>query len=113
VQGYASKLGQVFFNVLRNAAQAIETVDGGLVAVRAQALAESIEIQVTDNGQGIPSALLPRVTQPFFTTKPGGTGLGLWISHTLIAQHGGTLDVASEEGKGTTVTLSLPQKLPA
>jgi two-component system sporulation sensor kinase A len=113
VQGYASKLGQVFFNVLRNAVQAIETVADGLVIVRARALADSIEIQVTDNGHGIPSALLPRVAQPFFSTKPGGTGLGLWLSHALIVQHGGTLNVASEEGKGTTVTLALPQNLPA
>jgi signal transduction histidine kinase len=108
IQGYASKLGQVFFNVLRNAVQAVESRPQGEIKVRARLVRESIEIVVEDNGVGIPPETIARVTQPFFTTKPTGTGLGLWISQTLMAHHGGVLDLTSRQNVGTTVTLRLP-----
>jgi signal transduction histidine kinase len=109
VCAYASKLGQVFLNVLRNAVQAVEGSPDGAVRVRARAATGKIEVTIEDNGPGISSELLARVAQPFFTTKPHGTGLGLWVSRGLMAQHGGSLDIQSVENKGTTVTLLLPQ----
>jgi PAS domain S-box-containing protein len=106
--GHASKLGQVVLNVLRNAAQALDGVPNGEIRVNASVISEQIEIEIKDNGPGIPREDLPRVTQPFFTTKQNGTGLGLWISHTLVAEHGGTLDVASRAESGTRVTIRVP-----
>jgi C4-dicarboxylate-specific signal transduction histidine kinase len=107
IHGYASKLGQVFLNVLRNAVQAVGDHEDGHVQVRARAADDSVVITIADNGPGIPPDVLPHVTQPFFTSKVGGTGLGLWISQTLMSEHGGALDIAST-GAGTTVTLRLP-----
>ncbi len=109
IRGYASKLGQIFLNLLRNAVQAVEGDPKGEVRVRAHASGDAIAVIIADNGPGVPRELLSRIAQPFFTTKPHGTGLGLWISQTLVAQHGGKMDLTTVEGEGTTVTVSLPQ----
>jgi PAS domain S-box-containing protein len=106
--GQASKLGQVVLNVLRNAAQAIEGTPNGKIRVSAAPSDDHIEIVIEDDGPGIHVDHLPRVMQPFFTTKQNGTGLGLWISHTLVTEHGGTLDVQSVGGRGTRVAIRLP-----
>lgn len=113
IQGFASKLGQVFFNVLRNASEAVtRKADGdgheGHIHVRGMARDDVIEIVVKDSGPGIAPDVLGRVKQPFFTTKAEGAGLGLWISQSLMAEHGGSLEIASELGAGTVVTLRLP-----
>jgi signal transduction histidine kinase len=67
-------------------------------------------VEVADTGVGIPPELLPRVTEPFFTTKPEGkgTGLGLAICRRIVRQHQGTIDVESRPGEGTTVRVTLP-----
>jgi signal transduction histidine kinase len=67
-----------------------------------------IQIRVIDTGPGIPRGLLPKLFDPFFSTKPQGTGLGLAISQTIMQEHGGAIAVASREGRGTTVLLSFP-----
>jgi signal transduction histidine kinase len=69
-----------------------------------------VVVKVTDTGCGIKRAHLDRVFEPFFTTKPvgKGTGLGLSVSYGIVQQHGGSLEVQSEEGKGTTFTILLP-----
>jgi two-component system NtrC family sensor kinase len=70
-----------------------------------------VEIRVTDNGTGIPAAILPKIFQPFFTTKPSGegTGLGLSLSCDIVTKgHGGTIEVESVEGEGTTFVVRLP-----
>ena len=69
-----------------------------------------IEIRVADNGKGMPKDVRDKVFQPFFTTKPTGqgTGLGLSLSYDIIKAHGGTLEVESEEGKGTEFIINLP-----
>ena len=108
VVAFASKLGQIFLNIVRNADQAVEGIEGGEVAVSARAIDGHIEIEVIDNGPGIPPEHRARIAQPFFTTKPNGTGLGLWISQTLIAQHGGTLEVNARPSGGTAVTIKVP-----
>ncbi len=111
VQAYASKLGQVFLNVLRNAVEAVESIPAARVSVLARAIESGIEIRVADNGHGVSDDVLARIAQPFFTTKPNGSGLGLWISHSLVALHGGTLDLVSREGEGTEVRVWVPLTL--
>ncbi len=72
---------------------------------------DQVEIQVSDNGPGIPAGIKDRIFEPFFTTKPTGTGtgLGLSLSYDIVTQgHGGTLTVESEEGEGATVIVTLP-----
>jgi len=66
------------------------------------------QIRVLDTGAGIPRGTLSKLFDPFFSTKPGGTGLGLSISQTIMQEHGGTIEVASREGHGTTVLLNFP-----
>jgi len=67
-----------------------------------------VQVRVSDTGGGIPAGVLEHLFDPFFTTKPRGTGLGLSISQTIMQEHGGTIEVASREGHGTTVLLGLP-----
>lgn len=108
IQGFASKLGQVFLNLLRNAVEAVESVPDARIRVRGSVDGDAIVLVFEDDGPGIPKELLDEVMRPFFTTKPEGVGLGLWISQSLVADHGGTLRVESEPGKGTKVILRLP-----
>jgi signal transduction histidine kinase len=67
-----------------------------------------VTISVRDHGAGIPADVLPRVFDPFFTTREKGTGLGLSISHTIVHDHGGWIDIESKRGAGTIATVSLP-----
>lgn len=95
--------------LLSNALDAIS--DGGSIVVRARQRSETMaEIQVSDDGCGIPATELPRVFEPFFSTKgPGkGTGLGLAIARNIVAAHGGSVCLDSKPGLGTTVSLELP-----
>ncbi len=108
IRGFASKLGQVFLNVLKNAIQALEGKSDGAITILGRVVESKIEIVIEDDGSGIPEDVMPRVSQPFFTTKPDGTGLGLWISQTLVGHHGGTLTVANREKGGTRGTIRLP-----
>jgi signal transduction histidine kinase len=70
-----------------------------------------VTVSLTDTGAGIKTELLDRIFEPFFTTKPvgKGTGLGLSVSDGIVQQHGGTLEVRSEEGHGSTFVIALPQ----
>lgn len=109
VHGFPSKLGQAVVNVVRNALQACATRgEGGEVRLSARAHEEEVRIVVEDNGAGIEEDVLPRLTTPFFTTKEGGTGLGLWITQGIMQSHGGRLELSSTPGRGTKVTLALP-----
>ncbi|HVJ91436.1 MAG TPA: ATP-binding protein [Labilithrix sp.] len=110
VYGFPSKLGQVFLNVLRNAAQAVEGRPGGSISIRAERHDEFVEVAIRDNGPGMSAPHLERVATPFFSTKPQGMGLGLWISRSLMNDQGGALELASTEGEGTTVTIRIPQR---
>ncbi len=101
-------LQQVFINLLLNAVQAIE--ERGRVTVRLTREGERAVVTVEDTGRGIPSSQLGRVFDPFFTTKQNwrGTGLGLAVSYRIVQIFKGTISVRSQEGRGTTFTLSLP-----
>ena len=65
-------------------------------------------VEITDTGKGIPDDVLPSVTDPFFTTRPEGTGLGLAIAKRFVEQNGGTLEISSTVGRGTTVGIRFP-----
>ncbi len=119
------QLHQVLWNLLLNAAQAMEK--GGRLEIRAasrvgpsqeaplgrrneeQAQQDWVEIAVADEGIGIPMDALDRVFDPFFTTKRGGSGLGLATVHRIVEQHGGSIRVESTLGIGTTVRVRLPR----
>ncbi len=104
-----NKIEQVFTNVVLNAIEAMP--DGGTLSINSQISADSrfIEIEFQDEGGGIPKENIRRIFDPFFTTKgTKGTGLGLSVSYGIVQQHRGTIDVRSEVGKGTSITIHLP-----
>jgi two-component system NtrC family sensor kinase len=114
VKGRAAPLQQVLLNLVTNAVDA--TATGGRIAIRTrQAGADSAEIEVADTGRGIPAATLKSLFEPFFTTKePGrGTGLGLFIADQIVREHGGRIEVESQEGEGTTFRVTLPASVMA
>ena len=108
VWGDKSQLQQVIMNLVLNACEAM--TDGGTLVVSSTTDGEHALVQITDTGCGIKRENLDRIFEPFFTTKPvgKGTGLGLAVSYGILQQHGGTLKVQSEVGRGTTFTISLP-----
>ncbi len=102
----ADRLNQVFLNLFLNAIQAME--QGGKLAVSADARDGTMVITVSDTGCGIEPESLDRVFDPYFTTKPEGTGLGLAMSAKIVEEHGGSIKIASEQGRGTSVTVKIP-----
>ncbi|HBQ19580.1 MAG TPA: hybrid sensor histidine kinase/response regulator, partial [Myxococcales bacterium] len=106
-----ARLGQILLNLLQNAAQAVEArEERGEIFVRCRAQDGEVQIEVEDTGQGMSPEVMERVFQPFFTTKgeSRGTGLGLYLSRQLAEEMGGTLEVRSTLGSGSTFTLRLP-----
>jgi signal transduction histidine kinase len=108
IQGYAGKLSQVFMNLLSNAFHAV--MEKGDVWIRTRSNNGFVEIEIQDNGIGIPRENLKRIFEPFFTTKPvgQGTGLGLSISYGIVEQHHGRISVAQAEPHGSIFTVHLP-----
>ncbi|PWT81838.1 MAG: hypothetical protein C5B57_09760 [Blastocatellia bacterium] len=102
-----SDLEQVLLNLLTNAREA--TVRGGTLAVHARPGPGGVLIAIADTGCGIASENLPRVLEPFFTTKPNGSGLGLSICRSIVWEAGGTIAIQSEPGKGTCVNVTVPR----
>ena len=102
-----AKLRQVVWNLVRNAADAAAT-GGKHVRVEARRTDGAVTISVADDGPGIARELVARIFDPFVTTKRKGTGLGLATSHTIVAEHGGRIDVETELGKGTKMVVTLP-----
>ncbi|GMA51203.1 hypothetical protein GCM10025857_25600 [Alicyclobacillus contaminans] len=102
-----NQLKQVFMNVLNNAIEAMP--NGGEILVQVDANDQGgVTIRVTDEGVGIPTELLKKLGEPFYTTKEKGTGLGLMVCQQIINQHGGTVTFDSAVGQGTTVEITLP-----
>jgi signal transduction histidine kinase len=113
IQADPEQLKEAMINIIVNACEAIKK--GGLIIVNEkQAFSKTFgkvaEIRLSDNGPGIPEAIIDKVLQPFFTTKVEGTGLGLSIAARIVEEHGGQLAVASREGQGTTFIITLPVK---
>ena len=103
-----NQIRQCLINLVRNAADAVSAGGGGSVVVRTRNERNRVEISVEDDGIGITSEQLPRLFEPFFSTKHGGTGLGLALTQQIIQDHGGEIRVESRVGRGTTFTLSVP-----
>ena len=103
------QMSQVVINLVMNALHAMP--DGGSLRIGLAPQNGMVKLTVGDTGHGIPSEALPRIFEPFFTTKEfgKGTGLGLTVVKGIIEEHQGTITVDSEEGKGTTFTISLPK----
>ena len=104
-----AKLRQVLWNLVRNAADAA-TAGGKHVRVEVRANTAYAVIKVSDDGPGIEPELVARIFDPFFTTKRKGTGMGLATSHSVVSEHGGRIDVATEIGKGTKMIVTLPRE---
>jgi len=102
------QVNQVFLNVLSNAAQAI--AESGDIWIDTCDINQRCEIRIRDNGQGIGKDSLPRIFEPFYTTKDvgEGTGLGLSISYAIVKQHGGDIQIESKFGQGTEVIITMP-----
>ena len=103
-----NQLKQIFFNHIKNAAEAMRP--GGRLRIRTRADDERVYLLFGDTGSGIRPEDLARIFQPYHTTKPGGHGLGLMIVQRIMREHGGHAAVESKEGVGTVVTLDFPRK---
>jgi len=105
------EIQQVFTNLITNAFQVMDG-KGGILTLCTRSLRDSVEVKVSDNGMGIPQKHLSQIFDPFFTTKKTGegTGLGLNIVYRIVTKYGGTIDVESKEGSGTTFTLRFPTR---
>jgi signal transduction histidine kinase len=106
VQGDATLLERVFFNLIQNAADASPA--DGVVTVKTRALGSSLEVAVIDRGSGIRAEHREQIFNPFFTTKPSGVGLGLPIAAKIVDEHGGRMAVQSEQNQGSTFVVQLP-----
>jgi signal transduction histidine kinase len=110
VRGDASQLEQVLLNLVLNAEQALAGSPDGRIAIRLSAQEGRVRVALSDTGPGIPSDVLPRIFEPFFSTKAAGqgTGLGLSICHSIVQSHDGRLTADSGPGLGATFVLDLP-----
>jgi signal transduction histidine kinase len=104
---HASTLRRVVLNLVHNALDAMP--QGGTLTLAGQGTATQVQLHVRDTGNGIPAAQLPHIFEPLYTTKPEGTGLGLYIVREIITAHAGEITVQSVEGHGTTFLLTLPR----
>ena len=106
VYGSKDQLDQVFMNLALNAQAAMQ--GGGILNISAHLEDEQVIVEFTDNGCGIEPENIDRIFDPFYSTKPNGTGLGLFVSYGIIEGHHGTISVKSKVGEGTTFRLGLP-----
>jgi two-component system sensor histidine kinase PilS (NtrC family) len=106
IVGDSDQIRQVFWNIARNAVQAMP--NGGTLRVTTAATSDHYDITFSDNGRGMNDADQRRLFQPFRTNFPTGTGLGMAMSYRIVQEHGGRIEVTSHEGAGTSITVSLP-----
>ena len=109
MEGDSNALQQVILNLLTNARDAMG--NGGEIRIETGTVADRpgwLRLIVSDNGPGIPLEQLPKIFDPFYTTKAEGTGLGLSITYGIVREHQGTIDVQSKPGEGTTFVLAFP-----
>jgi PAS domain S-box-containing protein len=100
------QLKQAFYNLIKNAVQALS--HGGILRVSTSRSDTHLEISFEDNGTGIPIEDMAHITEPYFTKKKSGTGLGLFIVQRILHEHGGHLELLSQPGRGTTARILLP-----
>ena len=106
IQAVGSQIQQVFINLILNAVDAMS--EGGVLKIITRQLKGGVEILFQDQGKGIPEEKQPNIFEPFFSTKDGGTGLGLTVSYNIITAHGGTLELLAERGPGACFRIFLP-----
>jgi two-component system NtrC family sensor kinase len=106
-----NQIRQVLLNLVQNAEQAMAGApDPRVLTLRLGEANGRVQLEVIDSGPGIAPTVLPRIFDPFFTTKPTGTGLGLWVSLTIVEQHGGQLTAENRAGVGAAFLMSLPYR---
>ncbi|HSR88108.1 MAG TPA: ATP-binding protein [Pontiella sp.] len=103
-----TQVKQVFFNVIKNALQAME--DGGILKVETHLSDRFVSVIIEDNGPGIDPAKLGAIYEPYHTTKTEGTGLGMMIVQRIMRDHGGEIEINSEQGRGTRLVLRFPRE---
>lgn len=108
VLGDATQMRQIIHNLLRNAEDALEGREGGRIDVRTELCGRYARLLVTDNGPGFPTELLPRVFEPYVTTKAKGTGLGLPIVKKIVDEHHGHIEISNAPEGGARVDIRLP-----
>jgi signal transduction histidine kinase len=106
VTGVRDRLKQALLNVAINALEAMP--EGGRLGIRAAAEGGMVKVVFEDSGAGIPQELLDQVYQIYFTTKTGGSGIGLYVARLVAESHGGDIGIESAAGKGTIVRITLP-----
>jgi signal transduction histidine kinase len=106
LQADVGQLRQVLINLIQNAADAMPA--GGQLTIATQSVNSHLKLTVSDTGSGIPPALLPKIFDPFVTTKPDGNGLGLAVVYSIIQAHHGSVRADSQPNHGTTFTVTLP-----
>ncbi len=106
IYAVSSQIQQIFFNLILNSLDAMP--GGGELTISAKALKNGVEMIFHDNGPGIPEEKRENIFEPFFSTKEGGTGLGLTVSYNIVTAHGGTLDLMDGQGPGACFRLFLP-----
>jgi signal transduction histidine kinase len=106
---HESTLRRVVLNLVQNALDAMPA--GGTLTLAGQSTATQVQLQVRDTGNGIPAEQLAQIFEPLYTTKPEGTGLGLYIVREILTAHAGQITVQSAEGQGTTFTITLPRSI--
>ena len=107
IDGDYQRLCQVFINLFKNSVEAMDK-ENRIINVKNSIKNNKLNIIIEDNGSGISNNNLNKISQPFYTTKNKGTGLGVSLSTEIIKAHGGSIKYDSKEGKGTKVTIQLP-----
>jgi signal transduction histidine kinase len=100
------QIEQILVNLIKNASESIENVEEGMVRVEVSTHGKRIELRVEDNGPGISDKIRDQIFVPFFSTKPGGTGIGLSLSRQIMNNHDGTIQFSSIPNERTIFTLS-------
>ena len=121
IEGDGGMISQAISNIVINADQAMLMLNGGVIKINGsnfdtkkntppnpQMEGQYVKIEIVDEGGGIPQSILPNIFDPYFTTKPNGNGLGLTMSHSIIKNHGGFIEVDSKVGKGTAFIIFIP-----
>jgi len=106
IQAVGNQVQQVFINLILNAVDAMP--DGGILNIKICQIANNVEIIFQDHGMGIPAEKQSNIFEPFFSTKDGGTGLGLTVSYNIVTAHGGTLEIIPESGPGACFRITMP-----
>lgn len=106
IYGNADQLEQVFLNIILNAQAAMD--GGGKLSIKTRTNGHEARIRISDTGHGIEADMIEKIFEPFVSTKETGSGLGLFMSHNIIHNHSGQVEVESEVGKGTTFQITLP-----